>query len=52
MLSGALPPGPPQRLCHGPIGGITAAPKPPAENGVPQKTLDTSLTLLIFSFGV
>ena len=38
-----MPPGPPLRLCHGPIGGVTAAPKPPAENGVPKKTLDTSL---------
>ena len=43
MLSAALPPVSPLKLCHGPIRGVTAAPKPPVENGVPKKTLDTSL---------
>lgn len=31
--------GPPQALCPGPIGGITAPPKPPAENNFPRKSL-------------
>ena len=32
-LPGALPPGPPSGLCAGPVGGLTAPPKPPAAFG-------------------
>ena len=54
-LPGALPPGPPPGLCHGSIGGVTAAPKPPAENVVPPKnsgyvTADVFVLLTVYVF--
>ena len=42
-LAGALPPGPPSGLCPGPVGGLTAPPKPPAAFDMPSTCTQAAL---------